>query len=255
MWCWWWWWWWVVVVVVVVVGVSSSSRCEHASAHFSRVFVQAGGYFRLVCDSEDNVGGTGDFGLYYHGDDPTCSLTAGIVPLNGWYGYKRCYEDPATGAFLKPMGCSTAEPHIETLITKESCFPAHATVTLADKSSKRMDELELGDRVHVGGGEFSEVFHFTTLLEDTTSKFVKLTIQNRSLILSHEHYLYVDGRLTQAQHAKIGDSVTLSDGSRAPIQSVGEEWYCNHVCSCLVAAPVVVAAAAAWCLFVAASAC
>lgn len=94
------------------------------------------------------------------------------------------------------------------------CFPASATVELEDGSIKRMDEIELGDRVKVGANEFSPVFMFTHKTRAVDYSFVHLTIASgASLSLTKGHYLYVNGQLAAAKTVLVGDSLKTESGS------------------------------------------
>jgi len=78
--------------------------------------------------------------------------------------------------------------------------------------------------VHVGAGEYSEVYHFSHQMTETTTKFVKLSTQGETLLLTEGHYVYINGALVQARNAKVGDKVTLADGSSAAIVEISAEW-------------------------------
>lgn len=100
-----------------------------------------------------------------------------------------------------------------------ACFPASATVALADGSVKRMDAVKIGDNVAVGNGKFSPVFMFTHKLADGQHSFVEIAAAGKTLRLTDGHYMYVNGRLAAARTAKAGDIVSV-DGSDATISSV-----------------------------------
>jgi len=106
------------------------------------------------------------------------------------------------------------------------CFPATAKVQLANNKSKTLDELTIGDKVHVGAGQFSEVYYFSTQLSEVTSKFVKISTSQTStpLLLTARHYLYVNGELLEARSVKVGDMLTLGDGSKAEVEDVSSAW-------------------------------
>lgn len=107
----------------------------------------------------------------------------------------------------------------------DTCFPANAIVTLEDGSKKAMGTLKVGDKVHVGSGEFSEVFLFTHEMEATLSKFVKIEAGlPKPLLLTAAHYLYVNGKLAPARTVKVGDKVKDSDGKDVEVVAVSEEW-------------------------------
>jgi hypothetical protein len=104
------------------------------------------------------------------------------------------------------------------------CFPATAEVELADGSKKTMDKVQVGDKVLVGEGSYSEVYFFTTAMKETTTSFVEITAGDNKLALTKGHYLYVNGELTKAGRVIVGDVVTLADGSSAKVSAVGSKW-------------------------------
>jgi hypothetical protein len=106
------------------------------------------------------------------------------------------------------------------------CFPATATVELISGKTKTMDQLVAGDQVRVGVKEFSEVYFFSTQLEETTSKFVKIATEHGpALSLTSGHYLYVNGHeVRQADDVKVGDVVILANGTKSPVVGISAEW-------------------------------
>jgi Hint module len=65
-----------------------------------------------------------------------------------------------------------------------------ATVQLFKGETKRMDELDVGDRVHVGSSEFSPVFIFTHKVDAVVNAFIQLhTASGHSLSATPGHYL------------------------------------------------------------------
>lgn len=107
-----------------------------------------------------------------------------------------------------PAGCSC------------SCFPASATVELEDGKRIPMAKLQIGDSVRVSPTEFSEVYMFTHQETDSINEFVKITIDGAAgapLMLTDNHYLYVNGQLQAAKTVKVGDTVTLTSGLSAVV--------------------------------------
>ena len=93
------------------------------------------------------------------------------------------------------------------------CFPADATVEVEGGSVKRMDELEIGDNVKVGSGEYSPVYMFSHKTSDRSYSFVKVTTCcGTTLSLTKGHYLYVNGQLAAAKSIRVGDSVMTETG-------------------------------------------
>lgn len=108
--------------------------------------------------------------------------------------------------------------------TASTCFPATATVELANGKTKSMDQVVVGDNVRVGPKEFSEVYFFSTEMAETTSKFTKIMADGVELMLSAGHYLYVNGELATAGSVKGGDVIVLANGSKASVSEVSEAW-------------------------------
>lgn len=146
---------------------------------------------------------------YEYGDEAECE----------WYQAElKCFSAKCQKALL-PLyesytGCDL----------KAACFPAKATIALSNGETKSMDQLRLGDKVHVGNGEYSEVFYFSTEETESTSKFIRISIKTTSLELTPGHYLYANDKLVQAKHVKVGDEVIMSDGSKAPVVHIDSVW-------------------------------
>jgi len=105
-----------------------------------------------------------------------------------------------------------------------SCFPGNATVQLEDGSSKTMSALEIGDKVLTENGEYSDVYMFSHRLTDIRSAFVRIAAGGHSLMLTANHYLYVNDKLAVASTVKVGDKVKGHDGSDITVTSVEAAW-------------------------------
>jgi desert hedgehog len=103
-----------------------------------------------------------------------------------------------------------------------NCFPADATVVTLAGTTKRMDELVAGDRVHVGRGMFSEVFMFTHMFADVAANFVVIDAASSGahLRLTPGHYMYVNGVLAAAKSVAVGDAIELADGTMDTVAAV-----------------------------------
>lgn len=103
------------------------------------------------------------------------------------------------------------------------CFPADAYVETQFGSKKRIDQVNIGDRLHVGNGQFSTVFMFTHKLSQVEAAFVKLeTDAGFSIRLTSGHYLYVNDRLASAETVNSGDVLILADGQRTVVSNVSQ---------------------------------
>jgi len=85
-----------------------------------------------------------------------------------------------------------------------------------------MDQLNVGDKVLVNEKkEFSDVFMFSHRLADSNTEYVHIrSVQGHSLMLTPNHYLYVNGKLAIASTVTAGDHVTTKDGAKVAVASV-----------------------------------
>jgi Hint module len=105
--------------------------------------------------------------------------------------------------------------------TAGKCFPGDATVRLESGATKTMRDVTIGDRVHVGAGEYSDVFMFSHVVASTINMFIELvTNSGDKLALTPGHYLYVNGALASSETVVVGDTVELGDGAEATVESV-----------------------------------
>ena len=101
------------------------------------------------------------------------------------------------------------------------CFPAHATVELPDGTTKTMAQLEVGDRVLAEAGTYSDVYMFSHRYAEFEGPFVAIATESgEELLLSADHYLYVNGKLAVASTVRVGDRVVKSDGGDAVVSHV-----------------------------------
>lgn len=122
---------------------------------------------------------------------------------------------------VRPLLEGLVEPTVEPVVQKEnSCFPEDQLVQLESGSQKLMKDLEIGDIVLSGMGSYSDVFMFTHKVEKISTWFVEITIDETVLKLSGGHYLEINGRLSMARHAKVGDMVHYAGRGETEIKAV-----------------------------------
>ena len=88
--------------------------------------------------------------------------------------FVRNTKQAKNGAEESPEPTATPEEAGPTPEPTPICFPASGEVTMEDGSSKTMENLQLGDRVLVGNGVFSEVFMFTHKLSDVVTAMIAI---------------------------------------------------------------------------------
>lgn len=116
-----------------------------------------------------------------------------------------------------PMGVATPEP-----TGVSACFPGSTLVRLSTGALVPLSRLQLGDRVAVGNGEFSDVFMFTHRDASARARFVRLETTSGAVIrLTAGHYLYVNGRLRAAGAVRVGDVLRGGDGIPGVVTRVG----------------------------------
>jgi hypothetical protein len=74
-----------------------------------------------------------------------------------------------TGMSTDP-GSAETEP---LCVCSTGCFPATAEIELSS-GVKQMGSIAVGDKAHVGSSQYSDIYYFSTAMEDTMSKFVSL---------------------------------------------------------------------------------
>lgn len=127
----------------------------------------------------------------------------------------------AVCVYTRSRPASPAEAVEDTLDKIKSCFPGAAMVQLENGRHVPMDQLQVGDRVLVGPGIFSDVYSFTHREQGSIHKFIQIsTLSGHLLLVSPGHYLPVGGSLKAANAVLVGESVVLGDGSVSAVVSV-----------------------------------
>lgn len=102
-----------------------------------------------------------------------------------------------------------------------ACFPGDATVQVEGFGNKKMNELEIGEKVLVAPSTYSEVILFTHRDPAFRGSFVHIkTDGNVVLRATAGHFLYVNGVLTQTADVKVGDTLRTDAGENTSVTSV-----------------------------------
>lgn len=104
-----------------------------------------------------------------------------------------------------------------------TCFPGQSRVLLMDGSLRRMSDLAVTDRVHVGRGEFSDVYLFSHADPNVMFTFVRLDTSDGALILTPNHYVYADGILMAARDVTVGSRLERANGTSSVVVAIGSE--------------------------------
>ena len=97
---------------------------------------------------------------------------------------------------------------------ENTCFPASAIVELCGfQGARKMEDIQVGDKVAVGNGKCSEVFMFTHRMHNEYYEFVVLQTENGEEVeLTESHYIYVNNELRTAKTVRVGDFLEDRDG-------------------------------------------
>lgn len=86
--------------------------------------------------------------------------------------------------------------------------------------TKRMDEVKVGDVVHVGQGVYSEVFMFTHRSHVHFGKFVNLRTEVGTLSVTEGHYVYSSRGVAPAETLEVGDFLPNGEGEMHEIVEI-----------------------------------
>lgn len=105
-----------------------------------------------------------------------------------------------------------------------SCFPASATVVLEEGTVKKMEDLDIGDRVLVRNGDYSEVYFFSHRIGPSASfRFVELTTSETTLRVSANHLIFTDKGPVPAAFISPSDRILLAGGNFGKVERVSVE--------------------------------
>ncbi|MGB3465206.1 MAG: DNA/RNA non-specific endonuclease, partial [Cyclobacteriaceae bacterium] len=102
------------------------------------------------------------------------------------------------------------------------CFVAGTSVRLADKTTKNIESIRLGDKVvsyhhECGGNHEAEV---TELFRKEANRLIRVVIEDEQFLSTPEHPYYANGRYIEAAALQAGDSVLTMDGAYGVINTV-----------------------------------
>jgi len=160
------------------------------------------------------------------------AFLAAHLPLAFFSGSGVCYADQSASRAACTAACTALSMSGSVNCVDNSgssgstCFPANATVQLENGATKRMDALTVGDKVLAAApSEFSDVYMFSHKLSAVRAEFVRIsTAGGRTVMLTGNHYLYVNGKLAVASVVKTGDELKTAAGEADKVVSVSNVW-------------------------------
>lgn len=89
-----------------------------------------------------------------------------------------------------------------------------------------MESLVVGDKVLAAAGDsYSDVYMFSHRLAATQSLFTRIaTDGGHRILLTADHYLYVNGTLAIAGSVRMGDTLSTRNGSSTRVVAVDTVW-------------------------------
>ncbi|CDF36324.1 unnamed protein product [Chondrus crispus] len=103
------------------------------------------------------------------------------------------------------------------------CFGAEAMVQVAGGKRKRMDEVKVGDVVHVGHGVYSEVFLFTHRSDVHVAMFVNLHTKKGTLSATEGHFVHSSRGVVPAETLQVGDLIPTDQGKWERVVEISSE--------------------------------
>jgi hypothetical protein len=81
------------------------------------------------------------------------------------------------------------------------------TVDVKDKGTVTMDQVHIGDYVHIGRGKYSKVYSFSHIDRDLEAEFLQIHLSDLDspLELTPDHMVYVFGQPVRGSDVKVGD--------------------------------------------------
>ena len=93
------------------------------------------------------------------------------------------------------------------------CFPATSTVQVQGEiRPRRLENLKIGDMVHVGSGKYEPIYSFGHYApKGWSDDFVRLTTESGTLFLSSDHMVYASHAFKAAATVEPGDNLLWND--------------------------------------------
>lgn len=232
----------IVLVVALLAGTVNAQMCMNDDECFEN----------LMCSVEDFTCVECDFAYQCSSEDAECIDNRCVNQVQ----CDSVVDCPGQCFILCRIECidNTCETN-----SLEQCFSG-VNLVEGEAGLIRMDQLQVGDRVRVRDGSFSEIHSFGHWKRDAMANFlrIKTTLnEQQPLEITEEHLLYVNGKLLPASKVRVGDMLesgalngdhrraqvvavdkVIRRGIYAPFTMSGDIVVSNIVASNYVALPV-----------------
>lgn len=104
-----------------------------------------------------------------------------------------------------------------------SCFPSDSTVQVQGETQpRRLGDICIGDLVHVGSNKYEPVYGFGHYSPNEWSRdFIRLhTVDSRTMTLSSDHMLLINGGFQAAATVKPGDLLLTGNGDMVKVREI-----------------------------------
>lgn len=102
-----------------------------------------------------------------------------------------------------------------------TCFPSHALAKLENGRQIRMDNLRIGDVVHVGDGIVSPIMAFSHADHHVVSQFLKFTTEvGKVIMITPTHFMYTSRGLLAGKEVSTADRLRLEDGTSTKVMKI-----------------------------------
>lgn len=101
------------------------------------------------------------------------------------------------------------------------CFSSSRSVQVLDKGRMKLEDLKIGDRVHVGNGIFEPVYSFGHFNLEARSQFLEIKTDKTTLQLTYDHMVFgASGVAHPASMVQVGDQLVDGNGETVLVQSL-----------------------------------
>ena len=105
------------------------------------------------------------------------------------------------------------------------CFSGSSSVEVMNQGSVALEDLKLGDMVHVGKEVYEPVYSFGHHAPDTRAEYLQVKTDKTILELSSDHMVFTaSGSAIAARLLQIGDELLDANGDLLAIQSIEPVW-------------------------------
>jgi hypothetical protein len=101
------------------------------------------------------------------------------------------------------------------------CFSGTSTVLTKDRGQVRMNQIQIGDVVHVGHNKYSRVYSFGHRNDMASAEFLQLHTGDHTIETTSDHMVFVENvGAIPASIVQVGDNLVLGNGNPATVTKI-----------------------------------